>query len=249
MTPPFLKHAGRILNSGQTRTLFLTGNVHDLFGPVGPAREYVPLLTFLTTNWSLPDFILIVYELNGPIRFANEADAEKVRNAWFQWRTGYDANELAVKRMLAQGKAAADLDSLLDTYDDSLRKSIQMPTLALELLRQMCLCSRTVIGGQRLLQEKLVILIEGADLLLPDAPIHSLSDADRQRVTVCHDWFSDPGFNSGGDAVILTAESRSLLHQRVARLPNVLEVELPAPDETARLQFIQNFQEKLPKET
>jgi hypothetical protein len=249
MTPPFLKNAGRILNSGQTRTLLLTGNVHDLYGPVGTARDYVPLLTFLTTTWSLPDFILIIYELNGPIRFANEADAEKVRNAWFQWRTGYDANELAVKRMLAQGKPAADLDYLLNTYDDSLRKSIQMPTLALELLRQMCLCSRTVIGGQRLLKEKLVVLIEGADLLLPDAPIHSLSDADRQRVTVCHDWFSDPGFSSGGDAVILTAESRSLLHQRVARLPNVLEVELPAPDEAARLQFIQIFQEKLPKET
>src|SRR5688572_15246177 len=174
MTPSFLKNAGRILNSGQTRTLLLTGNVHDLFGPVGPAQDYVPLLTFLTTHWSVPEYILIVYELNGPIRFVHEADAEKVRNAWFQWRTGYDANELVVKRMLAKGKPAADLDHLLSTYDDSLRKSIQMPTLALELLRQMCLCSRTLIGGQRPLKEKIVILIEGADLLLPDAPIHSL---------------------------------------------------------------------------
>ncbi|MCI0535665.1 MAG: ATP-binding protein [Verrucomicrobiales bacterium] len=248
MPPSFLKHAGRILNSGQTRTLLFTGHIHDLFGPVGPGEDYVPLLTFLTTNWSLPDYILIVYELNGPIRFVNEADAEKVRNAWSQWRTGYDANELAVKRMLAQGKAAADLDTLLSTYDDSLRKSIQMPTLALELLRQMCLCSRTVVKGQRLLKENLLILIEGADLLLPDAPIHSLSDADRQRVTVCHDWFSDPGFGSGGDAVILIAESRSLLHQRIARLPHVLAVELPAPDLATRLQFIQHVQKKLSKD-
>ena len=249
MTPSFLKNAGRILNSGQTRTLLFTGNIHDLFGPVEPAQDYVPLLTFLTTNWALPNYSVIVYELNGPIRFVKEADAEKVRNAWFQWRTGYDANELAVKRMLARGKAAADLDHLLDTYDDSLRKSIQMPALALELLRQMCLCARTVISGQRLLKENLVILIEGADLLLPDAPIQSLSDADRQRVTVCHDWFSDPGFSNSGDAVILLAESRSLLHQRVARLPQVLEVELPAPDEATRLQFIQQFQSRVPKES
>ena len=33
MTPhyPFLKQAGRILNSGQSRTLILTGNIYDLF--------------------------------------------------------------------------------------------------------------------------------------------------------------------------------------------------------------------------
>jgi hypothetical protein len=85
----------------------------------------------------LPNYILIVYELNGPIRFVREADADKVRDAWLKWRSGYDSNELMIKRMLAKGKTAADLDNLLDTYDDSLRKTVQMPTLALELLRQM----------------------------------------------------------------------------------------------------------------
>jgi SpoVK/Ycf46/Vps4 family AAA+-type ATPase len=189
----------------------------------------------------LPNYLLIIYELNGPIRFVHEADSEKVRDAWLKWRSGYDGNELAIKRMLAKGKAAADLDNLLDTYDDSLRKSVQMPTLALELLRQMCLCARTVMGGKRLLEQNLLIVIEGAELLLPDAPIHNLSDMDRQRVTICHDWFSDPGFTAGGDSVVLVAESRSLIHQRVARSPQLLEVEIPSPDEIARLDFIKNF--------
>src|SRR4029434_8555931 len=108
--------------------------------------------------------------------------------------------------MLARGKTAADLDNLLATYDDSLRKSIQMPTLALELLRQMCLCARTVMEGKRLLEQNLLIVIEGADLLLPDTPIQNLSDTDRHRVTICHDWFSDPGFSTGGDSVVLIAE-------------------------------------------
>jgi len=238
---PFLKQAGRVLNSGQARTLLLTGNIYDLFGSTAPDQDYVPLLSMLTAEWDLADYILIVYELNGPIRFVREKDGEKVRDAWLKWRSGYDSNELAIKRMLAKGKAAADLDNLLDTYDDSLRKSIQMPTLALELLRQMCLCARTQMGGKRLLDQNLVILIEGADLLLPDAPIHSLSDMDRQRVTICHDWFSDPGFTSGGDSVVLIAESRSLIHQRVARLPQLLEVEIPSPDSDARLEFIQNY--------
>jgi SpoVK/Ycf46/Vps4 family AAA+-type ATPase len=230
-----------MLNSGQARTLLLTGNIHDLFGPPAREQEYAPLLNVLTAEWDLPNYILIIYELNGPIRFAREADAEKVRDAWLKWRSGYDSNELAIKRMLARGKAAADLDNLLETYDDSLRKSVQMPTLALELLRQMCLCARTVMGGKRLLEQNLLIVIEGAELLLPDAPIHNLSDTDRQRVTICHDWFSDPGFTSAGDSVVLIAESRSLIHQRVARLPQLLEVEVPAPDETTRLEFIQHY--------
>nr|AUN37492.1 cell division protein FtsH [uncultured bacterium] len=239
--PPFLKQAGRVLNSGQARTILLTGNINDLFAPPVNDQDYVPLLNLLTAQWDLPDYILIVYELNGPIRFVREADAAKVRDAWLKWRSGYDENELAIKRMLAKGKAAADLDNLLDTYDDSLRKSIQMPTLALELLRQMCLCARTQMGGKRLLSQNLLIIIEGADMLLPDAPIHSLSDMDRQRVTVCHDWFTDPGFTSGGDSVVLIAESRSLIHQRVGRSPQLLEVEIPAPDEGARLEFINRF--------
>src|SRR5262245_24919390 len=127
--PPFLKQAGRVLNSGQARTLLLTGNVYDLFGPVGAEQDYVPLLNLLTTEWDLPNYILIVYELNGPIRFVREADAEKVRDAWLKWRSGYDADELAIKRMLARGKAAADLDNLLATYDDSLRKRIKLAPL------------------------------------------------------------------------------------------------------------------------
>jgi len=241
LSPAFLREAGRIINSGQARTVLITGNIHDLFGPLSSNQVYVPLLNYLTAQWDLPDYSVVLYELNGPIRFLHEADAEQMREAWIQWRSGYDADELAVQRMLARGKVAADLDQLVAAYDDSLRKSTQMPTLALELLRQMCLCARTTLGDRRLLRKNLLILVEGADLLLPDAPVHGLSDADRQRITICHDWFGDPGFSSGGDAVVLIAESRSLLHQRVARLPQILEVEIPAPDDPTRLEFIRHF--------
>jgi len=105
-TYAFLKQAGRILNSGQARTLVLTGNIYDLFCLERDAQDttYVPLIEFLSASWDVSDLILIVYELNGPIRFLRDADNEKVRNAWFQWRVGYDSNELAIKRMLATGQ-------------------------------------------------------------------------------------------------------------------------------------------------
>jgi hypothetical protein len=250
MTTPahdFLKQAGRILNSGQARTVVLTGNIYDLFGHAADDRvDYLPLMSFLTANWSLPGLIVITYELNGPIRFVQEKDADKLRDAWLLWRSGCDSNQLAIKRMLAKGKEAEALDRVTETYDDSLRRALNSPTLALELLRQMCLCSRTVLNGQRLLADNLLILIEGADLLIPDAPIPSLSDIDRQRVSICHDWFSDPGFVNGGDSVVLIAESRSLLHHRIARLPQLLEVEIPSPDEAIRRQFVSWFNQRQP---
>jgi hypothetical protein len=111
----------------------------------------------------------------------------------------------------------------------------------------MCLCSRTKVGGQPLLKENLIVVIEGADMVLPEASVAQMSDADRHRVSICQDWFSDPGFVNGGDAVILVAESRSLLNSRVAKLPQVLEVEVPSPDEEDRKRFITWFNASRPE--
>lgn len=243
---PFLKQAGRVLNSGQARTVLLTGNINDLFCfSQDGTDDYVPLIPFLTANWDLPNLIVIVYELNGPIRFLREPDQEKIRNAWFQWRVGLDSNQLAIKRMLAPTRSAAEeLEVVAQAYEANLRQATSNPTLALELLRQICLCSRTVIEGKRLLGENILILIEGADMVMPDAPISSLSDVDRQRISICHDWFSDPGFVNGGDSVVLIAESRSLIHHRIARLPQILEVEVPSPEEPVRQHFISWFRNR-----
>jgi len=49
-SPAFLREAGRIINSGQARTLLLTGNINDLFGSAAPKHEYIPLLNYLTTQ-------------------------------------------------------------------------------------------------------------------------------------------------------------------------------------------------------
>jgi hypothetical protein len=81
--PPFLKQAGRILNSGQARTLLLTGNIHDLFFKKEQDQEdYVSLLPFLLHHWDVPDFILIIHELNGPIRFLHKEHAALMKRAW-----------------------------------------------------------------------------------------------------------------------------------------------------------------------
>ena len=243
MTPPsyeFLARMGRMLNSRQARTVVVTGNIYDVYY-LEPEDKYMSLIDFLVAKWNLPGVILIVYEINGPLRCARAADMAKVREAWTKWRVGLTPDELAIKRMLDGPKSAAHETTAAEAFDAHLQAAVGNPTLALELLRQMCLCSRTTLDGQPILKENLVILIEGADLIIPEGEIRSLSDVDRHRVSICHDWFSDPGFMDGDDCAVLLAESRSLINQRVARLPQVLEAQAPYPDQPTRSHFISWF--------
>ena len=99
MPQPFLKRAGRILNSGQSRALLLTGNVYDLFGN-GDDAGYLPLLDYLIGNWDLPEYLVVVYALNGRVRFLNPEDEDEVRQAWLRHKVGMDGNALDIRRML-----------------------------------------------------------------------------------------------------------------------------------------------------
>jgi hypothetical protein len=243
----FLRQAGRALNAGQTRTLLLTGNIHDLFClDAADSTEYVPLVWYLFRRWSVPGRILVTYELNGPIRFASDADREKVRSAWLQWRTGLDSNKLDIELMLASRQTRAQMEGMGAAFDANLQAAVGKPTQALEMLRQMCLASRTVLNGQRLLADDLIILIEAADMLVPVGELSHLSDADRQRIAICQDWFGDPGFMDGRDAVVLLAESRSLLHDRLARLPQLMELAIPSPGAEERSAYVDWFSKRLP---
>ncbi len=238
---PFLKRVGRTLNSGQSRTVILSGNIYDLFFLEGEPGHYVSLIDFLCKKWDLPDRILIVYEINGPIRFVRETDIEKMREAWLTWRTGVDTTDRAIQRVLSTKKVADLTQSYSQDFDSNLRNAIGSPTLALEMLRQLCLCSRSEVNGKRVLPANLLIVIEGVDLILPMGEITSLSDMDRHRISICHDWFSDPGFMEGKDGVVLLTESRSLINDRVARLPQLLEVPVASPNDAERKHFISWF--------
>ena len=250
---PFLRQIGRILNSGQSRSVVLSGNIYDLFflehkEEDGPG-DYQPLVEFLTAQWDISDLILVVYEINGPIRFERSGDYGKMKDAWLTWRTGLDSDDLAIKRMLSTRKVTAVTESYDRDFETNMKNAIGNPTVALEMLRQLCLCSRSEVGGKSVLSENLLIIVEAADLVLTQGEISNMSDLDRHRVSVCHDWFSDPGFMNGEDSVVLVAESASLINERIARLPQVLDVQIPAPDEKARRHFISWFKRTRPEGT
>ena len=239
-----------LINSGTSRSLVLSGNIHDLFFFKEEERtDYIPIVPFLTHSWDIPGFILIVYELNGPIRFAQEAEREKVARAFNQWRGITESDtDIDARANTSRGRESVigSLESAIEpsnvSFSQYMTDAIGSPTLALELLRQFCLLSRsTNRDGEKFLSEKLIVLIEAADMLLPEGEIRSLSLQDRHRVSIVQDWISDSNFMNGNDTVIFIAESPSLLNSRIIRLPQVVNVEIPAPGMSERQHFISWF--------
>lgn len=224
----FFSRLARIINSGQARSIIVSGNVNDLFFD---GSKYAPLVPFLIEKTSVKGLIQVVYELNGPVRL-EEDDRLKLREAWAAWKTGVDLNSLAIKDM---GAESSKIDLRRREFDQYLRDAIGNATQALEFLRQLSICSRAA------LRENLLIFIEAADMLLPagDGNIARMNDRQLRRVAIVTDWFSDPEFFAGKDTVCLVCESRSQIHPRVARLPQVLSVDVPAPDTQSRKHFLQ----------
>ncbi|MEN1681917.1 MAG: AAA family ATPase [Planctomycetota bacterium] len=213
----FFTRFARLLNSGQSRSVLMCGNIYDLFWD---GEQYAPLIPFLLEKTQTPGLLQLVYELNGPIRLS-DADRDKLRGAWVEWKTGVDANTLALQELRQRG---SQLELYQEEFDRNFRDAIGHPSTALELLRQLTICSRAA------LRENLLIIVEAADMLLPEGgALSSLNDRQLHRISIVHDWFGDPDFVEGADSVCLLGESKSLIHSRIERMPQVLSVDVPAP--------------------
>lgn len=234
MNYDFAKAVSKIHNSGQTHSLVLCGNIYDLFFD---GTDYVPLMPYLLARNKTDNIIQITYELNGPIRIVTGLN--KLRNAWFAYKQQLKENESKnsiVELIEAVKKTAAPVDNDKD-FKTLLNSVIGKPALALELLRNFTICSREFIKNCNLF-----ILVEGADMILPaNDDVSKLSDAQLHRIAILQDWFQDPEFIAGGDTVCLIAESMSLIHSRIARLPQVISVEIPSPNLEQRTHYVQHL--------
>lgn len=243
----FFSELTRMLNAGQSRSVLLNGEIHDLFY-LESAERYVPLVPYLCRRCSVEGVVPLVYELNGPIRCTHDRDRKILKDAWVRWKTGQSLDQL-ILQSLNDESARQRRESLEEQFDRLTAEAAGRPTAALEMLRQLTICSRAQpnLGGKTF---QLLILVEAADMLLPaaDGDITRLNASDRQRVAICQDWFSDPAFMEGNDSVVLLAESRSAIHPRVARLPQMLTVEVPAPGEADRAFYIEHFTRHRPVE-
>ena len=212
----FVKPLKRIINSGQSRSIVLTGNVYDLFFD---GNKYVPLMQFLASQCRADavdgkkGITQVPYELNHHIELVGSG-SDELKEVW---------------------------GTLNNTQlDERLEASNSNATYALELLRQMVDCNRR----NKKSTNNLLVMIESADMILPEEEISRMSVADRKRVAIVQDWFSNPDFMNSGDTVILISESRSSIHSRIARLPQVISIDIPLPDQADRLAFIEWFRKQ-----
>jgi len=238
----FFNKIGRIINSGQSKTIALTGDIFDLF--FSPKeKKYSPLLPFLFSEWDTPwinnRFIKVVYGLNEPIRFLNENDSKDVREAWLKMVLKSD--DLFTAEARARDTFKTKTLEIEQRWTNFMKESQYNSRVALEFLRQLCLISRSKINGSPVLEKNLLIIVEGAEMLLPNAEIARLSELDRAKIAVCRDWFCDPEFTDGKDLAIFIAESKSNLNDQVSRLPQLLEVEVPSPDKIQRMAYASWF--------
>ena len=74
----FFKRLARILNSNQSRSMVVCGNVYDLFFN---GEAFVPLIPFLCEKSTTAGLIQLVYELNGPVRVLNENSSALISRA------------------------------------------------------------------------------------------------------------------------------------------------------------------------
>ena len=243
----FPRETAVAINSGQATSIVIQGNIYDLFfinKDNDETGDYVALIEFLSARWNIPGVILIVYEPSGKIWIVNEASKEKLKNAWTRWKTGFTDNELAIKEMLSINKIRAHAEDMGASFENSLDQAGKDPVMAVDLLRQLCACSSANIGTDPILKENLVIIIDQADMLLPESDAARLSPQDRKSVGICAEWFSDPLFMNGNNAVVMIAESKTQINSKISKLPHVMSFEVPYPDEEARAHYISWFNQR-----
>lgn len=212
----FLSKISKIVNSHQSRSIIITGNIYDLFFD---GTNYVPLIDYLKSKIKLDPtptqkgITQVIYQVNRPINVPDEGRIQALESSWLT----------------------------LHPNDDSLSKrffnTIDNSAYALELMKQMAESNRHSSKNPN----NLLFILEAADMLLPECEINRMMPIDRKRVSIVQDWFQDPEFLNGHDTVLLFAESRSSIHHRISRLPNVLNVDIPLPDLEVRKHFIEFF--------
>lgn len=212
----FLSKISKIVNSHQSRSIIITGNIYDLFFD---GTNYVPLIDYLKSKIKLDPtptqkgITQVIYQVNRPINVPDEGRIQALESSWLT----------------------------LHPNDDSLSKrffnTIDNSAYALELMKQMAQSNRHSSKNPN----NLLFILEAADMLLPECEINRMMPIDRKRVSIVQDWFQDPEFLNGHDTVLLFAESRSSIHHRISRLPNVLNVDIPLPDLEVRKHFIEFF--------
>jgi len=185
----FMSRITNILNSGQSKSVALTGNINDLFlssSPDSSDSGYTPFLEYLLARWmQQPHYIKVVCEFNKRVEIIGEkGDAEFLKTAWQKFRVGADENYLKIKRMARRKLSEEEQRILEGDFDQRLEDTAIAPSMALEFLRQLCMVSRAKVNGKPVLEKDEEKLISSDVLKQP----HTDEAVDSSQVGSGFDW-------------------------------------------------------------
>lgn len=93
-------------------------------------------------------------------------------------------------------------------------------------------------------QDRVVLVIEYAETVVPGADLASMSEDDRTSLVTLQRWAADPALARAGALVLLTTHLLADLHPRLRQQGSRVEaVEVPLPDEAERAAFVRHLLE------
>ena len=92
-------------------------------------------------------------------------------------------------------------------------------------------------------KKRIVLIMDYAETILPASDVSRLSDEDRYCFVTLNRWSHDPIFTRGDVSVILLSENLTDLNPRIVSCPSTIKVEIPIPDESVRISFLEFLRE------
>jgi ATP-dependent Zn protease len=93
-------------------------------------------------------------------------------------------------------------------------------------------------------KKRIVLIIDYSETLVPNSDIARLSEEDRYNLVTVNRWSHDPIFTQGDVSVILLTENLTDLSLRIVRSPSTVKTNIPIPDESVRLSFLEFLERK-----
>src|SRR5713226_5629045 len=87
--------------------------------------------------------------------------------------------------------------------------------------------------------KKIGLVIDFAETIAPAGDVSGMSADDRNALVILKRWAQNAAFLRADITICLIAENQIELNQGIVQSPGVASVQIPLPDESERLQFIQ----------
>ena len=89
--------------------------------------------------------------------------------------------------------------------------------------------------------EDVGIILEYCETLLPEQPLHQMTEQKMATLVKVQQWTKDPRLADSNNIIILTTENLSMVHKRFASSSQVALIDIPFPTMETRVEFVQHI--------